>query len=324
LCDSVVRIEQPGPLLVAADLHLVPDGGDIKVEEIFETTSIAASLVDSGGAVVATDFRLNSDGFVRLLVLDRGLSAMQAGALVQRLLEIETYRTFALLGLPEAQSLVPSVRRIEDALTRIARSMARGRDLETDNRLLDELTKLAAAIEADANVSGYRLSASRAYDSIVQQRLVAIGEMNLAGFPTIAGFLSRRMAPAMRTCHILEDRLSNLSQRLARAAQLLRTRVDVEIEQQNRGLLEAMNERARLQLLLQQTVEGLSIAAISYYVVSLGAYVLKGLKEVGVPLDPGLATAVSVPVVLACIWILVRQIRRRHFGGAAADHRLIK
>ena len=107
--------------------------------------------------------------------------------------------------------------------------------------------------------------------------------------------------------------MNDLSRKLTRAAQLLRTRVDVDLEQQNRDLLESMNTRARRQLLLQQTVEGLSVAAVSYYVVGLLGYVFKALKEAHLlPLDPGLATGLAVPVVLACVFWLVRSIRKAH------------
>lgn len=309
----IVRcIAQPGPLLIAVDLHIIPDAGMLDIETMFDPASLAAALVDAGGALAATDFRPSSDGFIRILVLDRGLTPARAGALVQRLLEVETYRTLALLGLPEAQRLQPAVRDIEDALTRIAREMRGVRDLESDNRLLDELTDLAAALEADANASASRLSATRAYDNIVSQRLIAVGEVPVQGYPTFAAFLSRRMGPALRTCQLLEQRLDNLSRKLAGAAQLLRTRVDVAIEQQNRDLLRSMNERTRLQLRLQQTVEGLSIAAISYYVVGLAGYMLKGAKDAGLAIDPGIATALTVPLALVLVGLAVRRIRKRH------------
>ena len=116
---------------------------------------------------------------------------------------------------------------------------------------------------------------------------------------TLSAFLSRRLQPAMRTCHMLQERQADLSVKLARAANLLRTRVDVEIEHQNRDLLRSMNDRTRMQLRLQQTVEGLSVAAISYYVVSLGSYVFKALHETGwMKMEAGTATALSVPVTL--------------------------
>ena len=161
--------------------------------------------------------------------------------------------------------------------------------------------------------SGVRFGASRAYDEIVQQRLATIREVALPGYPTLAAFLARRMAPAMRTCQMLEARQGDLSRKLARAANLLRTRVDVAIEQQNRDLLRSMNARTGLQLRLQQTVEGLSIAAISYYVVALLAHVTDGVRAAGyLPLQPEITTAATVPIVVVTIAVLVRRIRRRH------------
>ncbi|MCP8939152.1 DUF3422 domain-containing protein [Alsobacter sp. SYSU M60028] len=305
-------IAQPGPLLVAADLHLVVGGDLDELAGLFDPASLAVSQVD-GAAVAMTDFRPDAGGFVRILVVDQGLGPARAGALTQRLLEIETYRTLALLGLPEAHRISPRIGEIEAGLTRIASAMQAESGLVTDHKLLGELTALAATLEAESARSSYRFGASRAYDGIVQQRLVAIREREVDGWPSIAAFLSRRMGPAMRTCAMLEDRQARLSEKLSRAANLLRTRVDVEIERQNRDLLSAMNERARMQLRLQQTVEGLSVAAISYYVVGLAGYVFKGAKDAGLlPVDPGMAMAVAVPVAVLGVALVVRRIRRGH------------
>lgn len=309
-------LPQPGPHLVAIDLHLLPEAAAPALETVFDAASLAASLVDGEAAVAATDFRAGTDGFVRILLLDRALTPSRAGALVQRLLEIETYRVLALLGLPEAQRVSPSVRRTEEALVRIAGTMTLTDGLAADNAMLDEMTAISATMESEAASSNYRFGASRAYDNIVQQRLAAIGESAHGGWPTIAAFLSRRMAPAMRTCQMLQERQADLSRKLARAANLLRTRVDVALEQQNRDLLAAMNERTRLQLRLQQTVEGLSVAAIGYYVVSLFGYLAKGAKDAGfLPVDVGVATALFVPVALLSVWAAVRRIRRGHRDG---------
>ena len=124
------------------------------------------------------------------------------------------------------------------------------------------------------------------------------------------------MAPAMRTCRSVEDRLTNLSEKLARAATLLRTKVDVAVERQNRDLLHSMNKRAKLQLRLQQTVEGLSVAAVSYYVVGLIAYVVKGFEPKRFGVSDSVVTAIAVPFVVAAIWFVVRRIRRSHSDGA--------
>jgi uncharacterized membrane-anchored protein len=211
---------------------------------------------------------------------------------------------------------MPSINRIESRLAEVTEEMRQTAKLIDNHRLLDELTALAAELEAGAAASLFRLGASRAYNEIVQLRLATIGERKAGPLPTWSSFLARRMSPALRTCATTEERQSDLSEKLARAANLLRTRVDVEMERQNRDLLKSMNERTRLQLRLQATVEGLSVAAISYYVVGLFGYLVKGLSDEGVPVNISLATALFVPVAVAAIWFVLRRIRRRHIAGA--------
>ena len=285
------------------------------VEQLFDRASLAVAENSDGAALFATDFQADPSGFVRILVLDRGLGPERAGALVQRIVELETYRTLALLGLPEAQRLMPSINRIETRLAEVTEEMRRTDKLIDNRRLLDELTALAAELEAGAAASLFRFGASRAYNEIVQLRLQTIGERKAGSLPTWSSFLARRMAPAMRTCVTTEARQTDLSEKLARAANLLRTRVDVEMERQNRDLLKSMNDRTRLQLRLQATVEGLSVAAISYYVVGLFGYLVKGLHDEGVPVDISLATALFVPVAVLAIWFVVRRIRRRNISS---------
>ena len=167
--------------------------------------------------------------------------------------------------------------------------MKANRRRNSQELLLSELTELAAELEADAAASLYRFGASRAYNSIVEERLDALKEEVVPGYDTWSGFLQRRVAPAMRTCRSVEERQANLSGKLTRATTLLRTWVDVEVEQQNRDVLASMNNRARLQLRLQQTVEGLSVAAVSYYVVGLVGYLAKGFTVFGMSVKAGTA-----------------------------------
>ncbi|MFA6267527.1 MAG: DUF3422 domain-containing protein [Pseudolabrys sp.] len=317
LASPMSNVPQPGPLLVALDLHLLADDKDkpIVVDRLFDHASLAVAENSDGSALFATDFQADPAGFVRIIVLDRGLGAERAGAIVQRVIETETYRTLALLGLPEAQRLQPSINRIETRLAELTEEMRSAHQLQDNQRLLDELTALAAELEAGAGASHYRFGASRAYNEIVQLRLQTIGERKAGVYPTWTSFLARRLQPAMRTCVTTEDRQSTLSARLSRAANLLRTRVDVELERQNRDLLKSMNERTRLQLRLQTTVEGLSVAAVSYYVVGLFHYVMEGAHAKGLPVNTTLATALFVPVAILLIWLVVRGIRKKHVGG---------
>ena len=316
LAGPMTSLPQPGPLLVALDVHLLAEKEKrLPITKVFDRASLAVAENSDGLALFATDFQADATGYVRILVLDRGLGSERAGAVVQRIIELETYRTLALLALPEAQRLMPSINRIETRLGEVTEEMRRTDQLIDNHRLLDELTELAAELEAGAAASLFRFGASRAYHEIVQLRLQTIGERKVEGLPTWSSFLARRMAPAMRTCLTTEERQSNLSEKLARAANLLRTRVDVDMERQNRDLLKSMNERTRLQLRLQTTVEGLSVAAVSYYVVGLFGYLVKGLHDEGIPVDISLATALFVPVAILAIWWVVRRIRRKHIAG---------
>lgn len=310
---------QPGPLIVATRLDLVRD--DRPTDEIlaaFDPGSTAVSALRDGRAIAATDFRVR-DGLTNILVVDRGLFSQEVGALVQRLIELETYRTMALLGLPEARRLQPQLARLEEGLRETTNKIGSSPGLNENRALLDRLTEMAAELESSAAESAFRFGASRAYAEIVGLRLASIREGMAEGYTRWSSFLQRRMAPAMRTCQTVENRQHDLSDRMARAANLLRTRIEVELEQQNRELLATMNRRAQLQFRLQQWVEGLSVAAVSYYVVGLVYYLAGGAGAFGWEIESRWVAAFAViPVVLA-IWFFVRRLRASHGGHEDDD-----
>ena len=302
----------PGTLISGIRLEIRPDTPETRAAiALFDPTSLCYSEVKNGQAAILTDFRQNGDGLTQILVIDKGMTEAGRGALVQRLLDIETYRTLAMIGLPLAQSLSPDIRRIEDGLTAVTQRMKLHARDEADS-MLTEITRLAAELEANAALTLYRFGASRAYYGIVQERIRTLAETALPGYETLGFFLERRLAPAMRTCQSVEERQANLSRKLARATALLRSWIDVELEQLNSTLLNSMDRRARLQLRLQQTVEGLSVAAISYYVVGLVGYVAKAANGLGFPVKAEIVTGLSVPLVVLGMWWMVRLIRRRH------------
>ncbi len=299
----------PGTVIsgIRLEIHKRPRDAK-KFYAAYDVASLCASEIENGAATILTDFRQDADGLTRLTILDGGLTPARIGALAQRLIEIETYRTLAMLGLPLAISLSTRIRKMEDRLAALTLEMKDGEGRDNAH-LLEQLTELAAELEADAASSLYRFGASKAYDGIVLERLEALEEKPVEGYETLAAFLQKRMAPAMRTCRSVEDRQANLSRKLTRAANLLRTWVDVALQNQNSDLLTSMNHRARLQLRLQQTVEGLSVAAVSYYVVGLFSYLAKGAEGHLDGLSPSLLTAAFVPVALLAIWLVVRRIR---------------
>ena len=263
-----------------------------------------------GHSWALTQFRLQADGFERMLVIaPEGTSQTRAGRIAQRLLELETYRLMALRGLPVAKTLGPLLSSAERALAAITARLEN--KSATDQELLDMLVSLAAGVERATAENSYRFSATQAYYTLVGQRIAELREKAIPGTQTIGEFMQRRLSPAMATVLATAQRLASLSERVARTSDLLRTRVDIATEVQNQQLLEKLTRGQETQLRLQSTVEGLSIAAISYYVISLLLYAGKALKAAGLPINPELAAGALVPVVLWAVWRTTQRIHAR-------------
>ncbi|MDX1655853.1 MAG: DUF3422 domain-containing protein [Candidatus Competibacteraceae bacterium] len=296
----------PGELLVAINVALLPRDragpGEADLERWFPSNIYAGSLMTGGLADVWSDFRIHEDGFSRILVRDLNLNERKAGRLVQRLVEIETYRMMALLAFPMAQQYSGQVARADNTLAELTAAMTCSDGQAHEHRLLEQLSRLAAEIERLAAATSYRFGAARAYYALVQRRIQELREERVESKPTLAEFMERRLAPAMRTCESVRERLLGLSERTSRAGNLLRTRVDVALGQQNQQLLASMDRRAQLQLRLQETVEGLSVVVLSYYCVGLVSYALKALKASGAPINAELLTGLSIPVVVGVVW----------------------
>jgi uncharacterized membrane-anchored protein len=304
----------PGELLVAAHVLMLPEkSGPREPPEIADTmfsgTLLVGAAVSEGAANAYTDFRIHPDGFSRFLLHDRSTTRFQAGRIVQRLLEIETYRMLALLALPVARGLAPGLDEQERELGRITAALVRAGEPD-EAALLDRLTRLAAAIDNRNAETSFRFAAAAAYDGLVKRRIQELREGRIYGVQTFGEFTERRLAPAMSTCQATAARQVSLSERVARATQLLSTRVELTREQQTQALLEQMNRRVKLQLRLQSTVEGLSVAAITYYVVSLVGHAAEGFDALGFPVRPAIAMAVAIPIVAGLLALGLRRVHR--------------
>ena len=295
----------PGRVLVATHGGMVSNTRelgnlDTASARWFDGNVMVGSSVGDGAAIVLTDFRVRADGFSRFVILDHSLTPRQAGRTVQRLVEIDTYRMMALLTLPVARELSPVLNLAESELSECMTRLEHAHQSD-ESALLDSLTQLGARIERLDAQHSYRFSAAAAYYELVQRRIGELREVRLPALQTFEEFTERRLAPAMNTCLTIARRQVSLAQRVARANQLLTTRVDISIERQNQALLESMNRRTHAQFKLQQTVEGLSVAAITYYVVGLIGYAAKALHARGYNVDYEWVEGLSIPVVLVLI-----------------------
>lgn len=282
------------------------------VKHVLREDTLLASSVAGGAGEVYTDFAMHADGFSRMVLLAGNLSPRRLGRLVQRLLEIETYRMAALLGLPAAREAYAVLASAERELAELA-SAIRSATREDEPLLLDRLTKLAGQVESQHAASHSRFSASAAYFELVDKRIADIDEAALPGMQTIGEFMDRRLTPARSTCEWATRRQDALSQRVSRVSNLLRTRVEIEQQQSSQALLTTMNHRQDLQLKLQATVEGLSVAAITYYIVGLVSYLAKGAAKLGWPWSAESTSAVAIPLVALGVWWSLRRLHHKVF-----------
>lgn len=285
------------------------------IRQLLHEDTLVASTVADGFGEVYTDFAVHADGFSRMVLLAGGVTPRRLGRLVQCLLEIETYRMAALLGLPAAREASVVLASAERELAELAEAI-RSATRDDEPALLDRLTRLAGQVESQHAATHSRFSASAAYFELVDKRIEDIAESRLAGMQTIGEFMERRLTPARSTCAWSSRRQDALSQRVSRISNLLRTRVEIEQQQSSQALLATMNSRQDMQLKLQSTVEGLSVAAITYYIVGLVSYLAKGASHWGWPWSPEMTAAVAIPVAAVSVWWSLRRLHHRVFRSS--------
>jgi uncharacterized membrane-anchored protein len=306
--------QQPGEVVAAFHMAVVDKsfplvGGDLCRH--FEGHPVSISETLNEKATFYTAFHLHGDGFGRFIVRNHGMPDEQMGRLTRRLTEMESYRLFAMMALPLAKQIVPQLAEMDRQLAKILAELPKKESVEGERDLLVKLTGLESRLETWRAETNRRFSGAKAYHEMVQERLERISEKKVPGYPPLGEFMRRRLDPALRTCSSVHNWMEDLSQRIERACELLRTRINLTLQEQNRTLLATMNRRSRLQFRLQETVEGLSVVAISYYLVGLIKYLLDGLPLKTWGLSKGALLAGSIPLVLGVVLWLTRRIKHR-------------
>jgi uncharacterized membrane-anchored protein len=305
----------PGKVISGVDIDVQlepaepPERDDLRA--YFEGHRLLGSYVSDRQAQIWTAYRIHSDNMGRFLIYNSHLNPCQTGRLIRRILELETYRMMVLLAFPIAREIAPTIRGMNLQLADIIQKISDIQDLDDERKLLGQLTQLSANIEQIISDTNYRFSATEAYYRLVQSRLDELAETEVDGLQTMNEFLRRRLTPAYLTCETIEKDLDELSSRIDRASELLRTRMNLTIESQNQGLLHSMNRRAKLQFRLQQTVEGLSVAAISYYLVGLVKYVAESGKALGFISNSYLVIGLAVPCSILFVLLGHRRMKKK-------------
>lgn len=305
LAEAVARHQQA--LINASQILVESEAAWSGDAEHYGFRDPTGSWVGSGDASVWSDFQLTAAGVNRLLLVNRGLNAFRLGRMARRLLEIETYRMMASLALPVAKQMSVELHERELELGKL---LDRNTEEGSSRPLLAAISELSARLERSGARSRQRFSATEAYARIVFTRIEELCEERLGDRPRLGTFILRRFEPTVHYCAAINRRQESLAESAARFNDLLRTRAQVEIEEQNFEILHSLNERASSQLKIQKAVEGLSIIVISYYLFSLFKLGLQSLDALGVKVEPSVAAGVLGPLGLGIIGLLAWRIRR--------------
>ena len=279
--------------------------------QVLDSRAVASNNFSDAAAQVHFAFDIDSAGYSRVVVFNKSIEAIRMGRIVQRIVEVETYRLLSLLGLATVKAYSTRLTDIEEVLNGLTNDLAN--EIKKPDgqvqQLLTVLSSQAADVEDIYSRTSYRLSATKAYLGILTGRLERMQLTRLSGFQGVRGFLDRRMTPAMDSCTAFSERLASLSQRINRAGALLRTQTELVIQRQNRDLLQSMDQRAKHQLRLQQTVERLSIAAVTYYGVGLVGYIAVSLPIDQWGLSLSYIKAGAVPIIALAVWMAIREVK---------------
>lgn len=287
-----------------------------EVSSIFNGNTVLGSYILSGKqAQLWTDLQLDEDGFISYFIPHNVLGSRQAGRIARAIAEAETYRIAAMLAFPVAKSLSMPLRTAESELAELSKDISQlktetGFHSDKNGYFLGELSHLASRAEQWISSYGLRFTAAEAYTQLLNKNLFELAESPISGVQSLSEFMDRRFQPAMGTCVWTQRRLRELSDRISRTTQILRTRIEFINEEQTHNLLASMDRRARLQLRLQETVESLSVLVLTYYAVNILAYMAKGVKVAGLGIEPEIIAAIAAPL-LAIIFLLMSKKRRK-------------
>ena len=269
-----------------------------------------ASRLENGLADGFFDFKVAEDGHTKIaLDFAADSDVRDVGRIALQVVEIETYRSFAAIGLNRARA---AQAQLADIAARVPPSISAAGS--ADGERFELLSQLTGELEDVWRRTSFRFAACTAYWDLVTARLASLQEHAFDSRITIGGFLERRLQPAIATYQSTERRRHDLAEQISAMTGLLQTRIELDMQQQNADLLASLNHSAARQLRLQHTVEGVSTVAISYYLVNLLRAPADWVLARPPALDTLIVNMALVAITVPLVWLTIRRLLRATVG----------
>jgi uncharacterized membrane-anchored protein len=221
--------------------------------------------------------------------------------IVDAIVRIETYYHLLLMQKPLFSAAIDQVYKFEQVHLKqreIITSHIAHADSQALQRWLNTLTQDLLKTNRIAGKLHFELSASLPYDKIVHATLGSLAEQPMESCRPISDYVLGGITGVAEGYQQLLKRIDTLRNGFEGIISIIRTRVDLIVEAQNLALLQSVDKTTKSQVLLQNTVEGLSVIVIAYYLAGLAGYVFKGLQEIGWLKNANIASAVFVPIAI--------------------------
>jgi len=274
-----------------------------QVRTLFPGPVLYGSRILDDQTSVVTSFTPDAQGWERYWVTvgqPRGDSS-HLKDIVDAIVRIETYYHLLLMQKPLFSTAIDQVYKFEQVHLKqreIISSHIGHADSQTLQRWLNSLTQDLLKTNRMAGKLHFELSASLPYDKIVHTTLASLVERPLDSFRPVSDYVLSGITGVAEGYQQLLKRIDTLRNGFEGIISIIRTRVDLIVEAQNLALLQSVDKTTKSQVILQHTVEGLSVIVIAYYLAGLAGYVFKGLSEMGWLTNANLASAIFVPVAI--------------------------
>jgi uncharacterized membrane-anchored protein len=295
------------------------------IRELLPGRSVYGSRVFGGEIAVVTNFTPDAQARERYLIFASDPKALlgHLGQLTDAVVTIENYYHLLLLPFAEFSRALDRIHELEqhhlrqrETITAQLRTSNAGQLQEWVNTLTEDFLEVSRFAEG----MRVRLSASAPYNAIVHATIRALQEKPVTPFLPLSDYVLGGISGVADGYQQLIRRIEAVEADFQSIISVIRTRVTLVQQEQNLDLLASVDRTTKSQVVLQHTVEGLSVIVVAYYLSGLAGYVLRAMQEVGWISNANVATGLFVPVALGVAFLLIYFGRKVLYKFMTVDH----